>query len=197
MLCDRMGIDIWEVIDAAATKPFGFMRFDPGPGHGRPLPPGRPVLPRLQGARARLPDRVHRARRQGQPGAAALLRRAGRARAERRRQAGQGLADPPARRLLQGRRRRHARVAGAEDRPRCCATSAPRSPTTTRTSPEVAELGLRSRRARRRRSAAATSPASSPRTTRSTTSASSRDAPLVLDFRGVTRGIEAANLVRL
>jgi UDP-N-acetyl-D-glucosamine dehydrogenase len=34
MLCDRMGIDIWEVIDAAATKPFGFMRFEPGPGMG-------------------------------------------------------------------------------------------------------------------------------------------------------------------
>jgi UDP-N-acetyl-D-glucosamine dehydrogenase len=30
----RMGIDMWEVIDAAATKPFGFMRFDPGPGMG-------------------------------------------------------------------------------------------------------------------------------------------------------------------
>jgi UDP-N-acetyl-D-glucosamine dehydrogenase len=34
MLADRMGIDIWEVIDAAATKPYGFMRFDPGPGMG-------------------------------------------------------------------------------------------------------------------------------------------------------------------
>jgi len=34
MLADRMGIDIWEVIDAAATKPFGFMRFEPGPGMG-------------------------------------------------------------------------------------------------------------------------------------------------------------------
>ena len=33
-LADRMGIDIWEVIDAAATKPFGFTRFDPGPGMG-------------------------------------------------------------------------------------------------------------------------------------------------------------------
>ncbi|HXR12490.1 MAG TPA: nucleotide sugar dehydrogenase [Gaiellaceae bacterium] len=33
-LCDRMNIDIWEVIDAAATKPFGFMRFSPGPGLG-------------------------------------------------------------------------------------------------------------------------------------------------------------------
>jgi UDP-N-acetyl-D-glucosamine dehydrogenase len=33
-LCDRLGIDIWEVIDAASTKPFGFMRFEPGPGMG-------------------------------------------------------------------------------------------------------------------------------------------------------------------
>ncbi|MEJ7785092.1 MAG: nucleotide sugar dehydrogenase [Solirubrobacteraceae bacterium] len=34
ILCDRMGIDIWEVVDAADTKPYGFMRFDPGPGMG-------------------------------------------------------------------------------------------------------------------------------------------------------------------
>ena len=34
MLCDRMGVDVWEVADAAATKPFGFMRFTPGPGLG-------------------------------------------------------------------------------------------------------------------------------------------------------------------
>jgi UDP-N-acetyl-D-glucosamine dehydrogenase len=34
MLCARLEIDIWEVIDAAATKPFGIMRFDPGPGVG-------------------------------------------------------------------------------------------------------------------------------------------------------------------
>jgi len=33
-LCDRMEIDIWEVVDAAATKPFGFMPFQPGPGLG-------------------------------------------------------------------------------------------------------------------------------------------------------------------
>ncbi|HKB93243.1 MAG TPA: nucleotide sugar dehydrogenase [Gaiellaceae bacterium] len=33
-LCDRMDIDVWEVIDAAATKPFGFMPFQPGPGLG-------------------------------------------------------------------------------------------------------------------------------------------------------------------
>ncbi len=34
MLCDRMEIDIWEVVDAASTKPYGFMRFEPGPGMG-------------------------------------------------------------------------------------------------------------------------------------------------------------------
>ncbi|HZU27617.1 MAG TPA: nucleotide sugar dehydrogenase [Bryobacteraceae bacterium] len=34
LMCDRMGINIWEVIDAAATKPFGFMPFYPGPGLG-------------------------------------------------------------------------------------------------------------------------------------------------------------------
>jgi UDP-N-acetyl-D-glucosamine dehydrogenase len=42
ILCDRMKIDIWEVIDAAATKPFGFMRFEPGPGmsgHCLPIDP--------------------------------------------------------------------------------------------------------------------------------------------------------------
>ena len=34
MMCGRMGIDVWEVIEAAATKPFGFMPFYPGPGLG-------------------------------------------------------------------------------------------------------------------------------------------------------------------
>lgn len=34
LLCDRIGVSIWEVLDAASTKPFGIMRFDPGPGVG-------------------------------------------------------------------------------------------------------------------------------------------------------------------
>jgi UDP-N-acetyl-D-glucosamine dehydrogenase len=34
VMCDRLGIDVWEVIEAAATKPFGFMKFTPGPGLG-------------------------------------------------------------------------------------------------------------------------------------------------------------------
>ena len=34
ILCDKLGLNVWEVIDAAATKPFGFMKFTPGPGIG-------------------------------------------------------------------------------------------------------------------------------------------------------------------
>ncbi|NMC45550.1 MAG: nucleotide sugar dehydrogenase [Chloroflexi bacterium] len=34
IMCDRLGVDIWEVIEAASTKPFGFMKFQPGPGLG-------------------------------------------------------------------------------------------------------------------------------------------------------------------
>ncbi len=34
LMCEKLGVDVWEVIDAAATKPFGFMKFTPGPGLG-------------------------------------------------------------------------------------------------------------------------------------------------------------------
>ena len=34
LMCDRLKVDVWEVIEAAATKPFGFMPFQPGPGLG-------------------------------------------------------------------------------------------------------------------------------------------------------------------
>jgi UDP-N-acetyl-D-glucosamine dehydrogenase len=34
IICDKLGVDVWEVIDAAATKPFGYMKFTPGPGIG-------------------------------------------------------------------------------------------------------------------------------------------------------------------
>ena len=46
-----LDIDVWEAIDAAATKPFGFMRFTPGPGRRRALPADRPELPVVDGAR--------------------------------------------------------------------------------------------------------------------------------------------------
>jgi UDP-N-acetyl-D-glucosamine dehydrogenase len=43
VIYDRMGIDVWEVLDAASTKPFGFKRFDPGPGWGGHCIPLDPV----------------------------------------------------------------------------------------------------------------------------------------------------------
>ena len=42
LMCDRLGLDCWEVLDAAATKPFGFTRFTPGPGVGGPCIPVDP-----------------------------------------------------------------------------------------------------------------------------------------------------------
>ncbi len=47
----KMGIDVWEVIEAAKTKPFGFMPFYPGPGLGGHCIPIDPVLSHLEGAR--------------------------------------------------------------------------------------------------------------------------------------------------
>ena len=115
VLCDRMGIDVWEVVDAAATKPFGFMRFDPGPGMGGHC---LPVDPFYLAWRARefdfytefielagkinqnMPyfcvDKIERTLNdQGKPV--------------------HGAAHPAAGRRLQARRQRHARVARAED----------------------------------------------------------------------------------
>ena len=43
MLCDRMGVDVWDVVEAAATKPFGFMSFRPGPGVGGHCIPVDPI----------------------------------------------------------------------------------------------------------------------------------------------------------
>jgi UDP-N-acetyl-D-glucosamine dehydrogenase len=50
MLCERMELDVWEVLEAAGTKPFGFMRFNPGPGVGGHC---IPVDPRYLSWRAR------------------------------------------------------------------------------------------------------------------------------------------------
>jgi UDP-N-acetyl-D-glucosamine dehydrogenase len=57
LLCERMGVDVWEVIDGAATKPFGFMRFTPGPGVGGHC---IPVDPYYLASRAREFDFVDR-----------------------------------------------------------------------------------------------------------------------------------------
>ena len=60
LMCDRLNIDVWEVIEAARTKPFGFMPFYPGPGIGGECIPADPVYlswkARLSGFEARLID---------------------------------------------------------------------------------------------------------------------------------------------
>ena len=53
MLCHKMGINIWEVIDAAKTKPYGFQPFYPWPG--RALHSAGPLLSELEGQRVQLP----------------------------------------------------------------------------------------------------------------------------------------------
>jgi UDP-N-acetyl-D-glucosamine dehydrogenase len=62
LLCDRMGIDIWEVVDAAATKPYGFMRFDPGPGMGGHCLPVDPFYLSWRARECDMATGVHRAR---------------------------------------------------------------------------------------------------------------------------------------
>ena len=115
LLSDRMGIDIWEVVDAAATKPYGFMRFDPGPGMGGHC---LPVDPFYLAWRAREFDM-----------STEFIELAGKVNAtmpyhcvERIERAlndvvkaGPGIPYRDPRRELQGRGRRHARVAGAAD----------------------------------------------------------------------------------
>ena len=75
LMCHKMDIDVWEVIDAAKTKPFGFMPFYPGPRARRPLHPDRSVLPVVEGAAERLRVPLHRAGRPGQRRDARVRRR--------------------------------------------------------------------------------------------------------------------------
>ena len=63
LMCHRMGIDVWEVIDAASTKPFGFMPFYPGPGLGGHCIPIDPFYLSWKARQYRLRVPLHRARR--------------------------------------------------------------------------------------------------------------------------------------
>ena len=67
VLANDLGVDIWESLHAAATKPFGYQPFWPGPGVGRALHRDRPHLPVVaRRPAARVPRGVHRARERGQ-----------------------------------------------------------------------------------------------------------------------------------
>jgi UDP-N-acetyl-D-glucosamine dehydrogenase len=122
VIYDAMGIDVWEVIDAAATKPFGYMPFHPGPGLGGHCIPIDPfylawkakeyqvVLSRLESKRISGAGPLHRACRRNQPVDAALCRREARtgARPAALHPARQG-ANPHPRHRLQKKCRRRSR----------------------------------------------------------------------------------------
>ena len=142
MVLTAMGIDVWEVIDAASTKPFGFQAFYPGPGPRRALHPDRPVLPHVEGPRGRHADAVHRAGRRGQPRACRSTSSSRTALALNER----GKAVKGSRILVlgpgvqAGRRRRPREPELRADR-EARATSGPTSTTTTRTSPRRTRCG--------------------------------------------------------
>ena len=121
LMCHRMNIDVWEVIDAAATKPFGFMPFYPGPGLGGHCIPDRSVLPVVEGAAERLRMPLHRARGARQRRHAGVRGRAGDRCAQLCEEEHQRVEDSSDRRGVQEGRRRCARVAGARH-PRAAAS---------------------------------------------------------------------------
>ena len=115
ILCDRMSIDIWEVVGAAATKPFGFMPFSPGPGLGGHCIPIDPFYltwkAREFGFYTEFIELAGKVNEEMPYFCRSLvsqaLNHAKRALAE-------GLEGADPRRRVQARHRRHARVAGAE-----------------------------------------------------------------------------------
>ena len=101
-----MGIDVWEVIDAAKTKPFGFQAFYPGPGLGGHCIPIDPFYLTWVARKYGLHTRFIELAGEINTAMPALRRRPGRRRPQRPRQAGQG--EPrarPGRRLQEGRGR--------------------------------------------------------------------------------------------
>ena len=120
---DKMGIDIWEVIDAAATKPFGFKPFYPGPGLGGHCIPIDPFYLTWKAREYGVHTRFIELAGQINTSMPALRRRAHHGGAQHALQGGAGQPHPPHGPRLQGERRRHARVA----RPSSCSTNSPTS----------------------------------------------------------------------
>ena len=143
-----MGIDIWEVVDAAATKPFGFMRFEPGPGMGGHCLPVDPFYLAFKAAEHDLtPSSSSWPGRSTRPSPTSAS--SGSSARSTTSAAGQGRSRPHPRRRLQGRRRGPARIAGAEDRT-LLRTSARTSATTTPMSPRCPSWACARRRSIRR-----------------------------------------------
>jgi UDP-N-acetyl-D-glucosamine dehydrogenase len=191
ILCDRMGIDVWEVVDAAATKPYGFMSFKPGPGMGGHCLPVDPFylawrarefdmqteFVELAGeVNQRMPyfcvDRITRALNdQAKPVKGSRVAIVGVSY-----KPGVGdLRESPALRILRLLGELGAEVTYHDD-----------------FVPELADLGLRSEWPEEADCVAIVTAHPGLDVERLVA-----ESPLVVDFRGVTRGIEAPNLVRL
>jgi UDP-N-acetyl-D-glucosamine dehydrogenase len=191
ILCDRMGIDVWEVIEAAATKPYGFMSFQPGPGMGGHCLPVDPFylawrarefemqteFVELAGeVNTRMPyfcvDRISRALNdQAKPVKGSRVAIVGVSY-----KPGVGdLRESPALKILRLLREGGAEVSYHDD-----------------FVPELPDFGLRSEWPEDADCVAIVTAHPGLDLQRLV-----EEAPLVVDFRGVTRGIEAPNLVRL
>ena len=195
MLCDRMGIDVWEVVEAAATKPYGFMSFKPGPGMGGHC---LPVDPFYLAWRAREFDQptefIELAGEVNQEMPYFCVEKIARALNDQTKpvrdsrvvivgvsyKPGVGdLRESPALRIMRLLRERGAELAYHDEHV-----------------PELPDFGLASDTLEAALEAAdcAVIVTAHPGLDLERIV---RDAPLVVDFRGVTRGIEAPNLVRL
>src|SRR5829696_9629112 len=191
MLCDRMNIDVWEVVDAAATKPYGFMSFKPGPGMGGHC---LPVDPFYLSWRAREFDMqtefVELAGEVNQAMPYFCVERIARALNDQSKplkgsriailgvsyKPGVGdIRESPALRILRLLRAQGAEISYHDD-----------------FVPELHDLGLRSEWPEEADCVAIVTAHPGLDLQRLV-----EEAPLVVDFRGVTRGVESPNLVRL
>jgi UDP-N-acetyl-D-glucosamine dehydrogenase len=191
ILCDRMDIDVWEVVEAAATKPYGFMSFKPGPGMGGHC---LPVDPFYLAWRAREFDMqtefIELAGEVNQRMPYFCVERIGRALNDHVKpvkgsrvaivgvsyKPGVGdLRESPALRIIRLLREQGAEVSYYDDYV-----------------PELSDLGLRSEWPEEPDCVVIVTAHPDLDVERLV-----RESPLVVDFRGVTRGIEAPNLVRL
>jgi UDP-N-acetyl-D-glucosamine dehydrogenase len=191
ILSDRMGIDVWEVVEAAATKPYGFMSFKPGPGMGGHC---LPVDPFYLAWRAREFDMqtefIELAGEVNQRMPYFCVERIGRALNDHMKpvkgsrvaivgvsyKPGVGdLRESPALRIIRLLREQGADVSYFDDYV-----------------PELSDLGLRSEWPEEADCVVIVTAHPDLDVERLV-----RESPLVVDFRGVTRGIEAPNLVRL
>jgi UDP-N-acetyl-D-glucosamine dehydrogenase len=195
ILCDRMGIDIWEVVDAAATKPYGFMRFAPGPGMGGHCLPVDPFYLAWKAREYDMPTEfVELAGEVNQKMPYFCVEKITRALNEHSKavrgskiaivgvsyKAGVGdLRESPAVKIMRLLGRLGGRLVYHDD-----------------LVPEVSELGLRSESLESVLDGADLAVIVTAHPGLDVV-AIVEGSPLVVDFRGVTRGIEAGNLVRL